>query len=338
MAAALHLPGFMGFGHFGVGAEKRRLLELSAWDTAKKAHQPVHFFFGAFLTLCAFTVAYVAVCFEVRKKFGGGVAAAVALLPQFALAALMLYVARMRRRRHRPTRVWFACALGLALGALYGAHRGNVAWYDKMVKFYGYHDMGDYVNLDPAQDVGQAFMDAGTVYFKESSFVLTRKALAFHNGATYCVAPIVRELLELESPEKAAASGRLMTETNYALPRAGTVDYWAVGTNCCGTTGTDGDGFTCGDTHSMVARAGLRLLDAKERENYLLATQQWSASIGLPVRTPLFFHWVKDPVVSVREIRVEALHELYMYVVIVSVVSLFCHVCFHALLKWRKVL
>merc|ERR1719478_402511 len=79
----------------------------------------------------------------------------------------------------------------------------------------------------------------------------------------------------------------------YVLPDSGTYDWWAVGTNCC--DGTTAANFTCGQVKHPLARSGMRLLSDTQRPYYLLAVQEWSATYGLPVRHPLFFTWVKDP-------------------------------------------
>merc|ERR1719210_2377562 len=102
------------------------------------------------------------------------------------------------------------------------------------MSYYHYKDMTSYVNVDPSVDWGQSFMDSGAIYFKDGSFVLTNKSLAFHNGATFCVAPIVREDLKYHG-----GPGGLETVSGFSVPRSGTVDFWAVGTGCCGADGED---------------------------------------------------------------------------------------------------
>jgi hypothetical protein len=182
--------------------------------------------------------------------------------------------------------------------------------------------MVSYVNVDPGVDVGSSFMDASTIYFKESAYVLTQKALAFHNGATYCVAPIVRQPVQLIPSQ--SHSDVLRTVTGFAAPRSGTIDFWAVGKDCCGKTGTDGPPptFTCGQATSPVARSGMRVLDSNERNMYLLAVQQWSASTGLPVRHPLFFSWAKDPIAEVESLYQLACADFWYGLVITLMVSL----------------
>eukprot|EP00405_Crypthecodinium_cohnii_P006493 CAMPEP_0194778874 /NCGR_PEP_ID=MMETSP0323_2-20130528/69438_1 /TAXON_ID=2866 ORGANISM="Crypthecodinium cohnii, Strain Seligo" /NCGR_SAMPLE_ID=MMETSP0323_2 /ASSEMBLY_ACC=CAM_ASM_000346 /LENGTH=171 /DNA_ID=CAMNT_0039716261 /DNA_START=119 /DNA_END=631 /DNA_ORIENTATION=- len=145
--------------------------------------------------------------------------------------------------------------------------------------------MASYLNIDPETDKGQSYMDAGTVYFKDGSHVLRSHGVSFHNGEMYCVAPIVMG--------NEAGS--------FTTPRSGTVDFWAVGKNCCGISGAD---FSCGDSLSGMAHSGLRSLDERSRSMYLLGVQEWSATNGIPVKHPLFFEWVKDPVSYIDELQV----------------------------------
>jgi len=145
-----------------------------------------------------------------------------------------------------------------------------------------------YVNIDPAKDVGGAYMDAGEVYFKEGSRVDTQRGIAVRSKDTYCAAPIVRE----EAKGQAA-------QANAHPPPAGTVDWWAVGKNCCDPSG---EGFTCGLSGlapQMTPRAGLRQLYDYERHLYRLAVDEWASKFNLPVKHPLFFEWVVDPIADV---------------------------------------
>lgn len=171
--------------------------------------------------------------------------------------------------------MWVAFASGHLLGDRY--------WHREIVQHFIWGDMAQYLDVNPDVDRGQSYMDAGTMYFKEGSYVLADRAVAFHSGSTYCVAPIARAP---EQPATQAING-------FALPTSGTVDFWAVGTDCCGV---NGEAFECGDSRSVVARAGLRVVDETQRSMYLLGVQEFSATTGVPVRHPLFFSWVRDPV------------------------------------------
>lgn len=193
--------------------------------------------------------------------------------------------------RHRSARFPIVLALCSWIALVAGYMLGDRYYWQYLAQYYTYEDMAMYVNVDPSTDRGQTFMDAGQVYFKESSFVATTQAMSFRNRRTYCVAPILRGSLT----STASLSG-------FALPPAGTVDFWAVGVDCCGASG---DEFTCGDTDSIAARSGMRLLRDDLQPFFLLAVQEWTASIGLPARHPLFFTWVRDPLATKEALYVD---------------------------------
>merc|ERR1719245_1026531 len=90
-----------------------------------------------------------------------------------------------------PSRALFALAavLWIALAAcIYGADC-NFWWH--MTSYYGYQDMATYNNIDPSADQGQAYMDAGQVYFREGVRVATDEMVTFRSDGVYCAAPIV---------------------------------------------------------------------------------------------------------------------------------------------------
>jgi len=202
------------------------------------------------------------------------------------------------------------CSLGaLAIGTVLG----DRDYWLYGTNIYSYGDLVSYVDIDPAKDSGQAFMDSGHVYFKEHSYVLRQKFNKFQNGDTYCVAPIVQ-----------GTSGS-------TLPESGTYDWWAVGTNCCGGTGAAN--FTCGQVTSNLARSGMRLLSDTQRPYYLLAVQEWSATFGLPVKHPLFFTWVKDPLATEELLEVESDSNFWWYtwwfLLCATIVSFLLHMFMH---------
>jgi len=174
---------------------------------------------------------------------------------------------------------WAALIAGFVLG--------DRSYWQYSTNMYSYQDLVSYVDIDPARDNGQSYMDSGHVYFHEQSYVLKQKFNKFQNGDTYCVAPIVRGSFQ-------AQAGKVEKSVNgYVLPESGTYDWWAVGTNCC--NGNTAASFTCGDVKSPIARSGMRLLSDTQRPFYVLAVQEWSATYGLPVRHPNFYTWVNDP-------------------------------------------
>lgn len=177
------------------------------------------------------------------------------------------------------------------LALIAGFFLGDRSYWTYKTEIYSYSDLVSYVDIDPAKDSGTSYMDSGHVYFKENSYVLKNRYAKFHNGETYCAAPIVN------GPFKATSSTNNANVVNgYIVPASGSFDWWAVGTNCC--SGKGASNFTCGDIANPLSRSGMRLLSDNERPFYVLAVQEWSATYGLPSKHPLFFHWVKDPLAT----------------------------------------
>lgn len=160
--------------------------------------------------------------------------------------------------------------------------------------YFSLEELDTYINIDPANDRGQTYMDAGQVYFKESTFVAKTKAVAYRENGVYCVAPIIRQPLENQEGVEAVAS-----QGAFTLPPSGTVDFWAVGINCCDPSGA---AFTCGQVDGVGARAGVRLMRDDVRPFFTMAVQEWTAKNNLPARHPLFFTWVADPLWEVEKL------------------------------------
>lgn len=234
----------------------------------------------ALLSTLAFAFNFIALGFELRYE---SFYAAVLFGPGISLLFFLNLsgVAFTRYRRRRPIRGFLAILIGTTVASLAGIAAAGKEYWEYAGQFFAYKEMASYVNVDPSVEVGQSFMDAGVVYFRDGTSVLRNSAIAFHNSDTYCVAPIVRQA----------------SATDAGSNPSGTVDWWAVGTNCCGE---NGNSFTCAEAGSNMARSGLRLLTERDRSMYLLAVQQWSASSDIPALHPLFFEWVSDPIVEIQ--------------------------------------
>lgn len=202
---------------------------------------------------------------------------------------------------------------------------GDRSYWLYTTNIYSYRDLVSYVDIDPGRDNGQSYMDAGHVYFKEHSYVLRQRFNKFRNADTYCVAPIVRGAFEPQAGSKAK------TANGYALPESGTYDWWAVGVNCC--DGTGAANFTCGEVTNPLSRSGMRLLSDTQRPYYLLAVQEWSATYGLPVKHPLFYTWVKDPLETEERFDEQSDTELWQFVwwffLCAFIVSFLLHMFMH---------
>lgn len=275
--------------------------------------EPAEIFLQALTSAVFFGIMFYCVCFELRYQ-NVGVCVLIALLLLFAVLGVT-FGAIACYRMHRPCRKLFVAATVMWGGIIAGYVLGDRFWYSHTVRYFSYGEMASYVNIDPDKDKGQSYMDAGTIYFKENSHVDTTKVVAFHNGQTYCVAPIIMNH-RFGNDQNAT----LQMVNGFSPPASGTVDFWAVGINCCGEKG---DSFTCSDAGSRMARSGARLLDDTARSMYLLAVQEWSATTGLPVRHPLFLHWVVDPIAHAEHLHVGAYSSLFYHAALVFAVALF---------------
>lgn len=208
----------------------------------------------------------------------------------FVVVTTLGYQAAARKGR-RQDAIWgLFMTLSLAIAIVLGTYFGNRHFQLYWRPFYDFAALEAYVNINPNKDNGVSFMDAGQVYFKEGSHVDLTRVVAFKNYDVYCVAPIIRQVLEEEG--KRHKTGGSPVE----LPESGTIDFFAVGVNCCDPTG---DKFTCGDVTNGKARSGLRVLQADHRPFYNMAVTMWSSKYDLPAKHPLFFEWLVDPLAKV---------------------------------------
>lgn len=188
----------------------------------------------------------------------------------------------------QATRATVMRCFGVCLAVILASVAGTDNFYDYMSDYYNYKDLAIYANIDPSIDKGQTYMDAGQVYFKEQTNLDTNHAAVYQNDGLFCVAPILGQTIENQGGKtKVQSSGPTV------VPISGTFDFWAVGKNCC--LPPHGAGFKCGDAGKKSARAGMRLLKDDERPLYQLAVHSWAEKNKLPVRHPLFFEWVDDP-------------------------------------------
>jgi hypothetical protein len=238
-----------------------------------------------------FNAVYFAFSFYHRDRYK----AYIPYVVQFSLlfiTSVVLVFGFMRGGRS----VWFYfICISLFISNGSGAYFGNEN-YEKINYYYTFRGMATYVNINPSLDSGKSFADAGEVYFKEGSRVDTTRAVAFQNSDLFCVAPIVLQVLDEEGNVQEAEE-----------PKHGQ-DWWAVGTNCCNPSG---EGFTCGESTSTLARSGMRLLDSFDLPYYRFAAHQWAAKYHVKSENPLFFHWVSDPLGQVTTYYLMAHRDYY---------------------------
>lgn len=198
-----------------------------------------------------------------------------------------LYWLRINRLTGRK---WhFIYSLLVLVSLFSGIWTGDKIFYSYAYAWYTMNDLASYIMIDPANAKGQSYMDVGRATFKEGTRVDTAYARAFVDRHTYCVAPIVGQPM--------TSMGTATSGSAFQLPPSGTVDFWAIGIDCCLPSGEQ---FECAQVTNTLARSGMRLLRDDQRLFYKLAVQEWSTEFKLPVEHPLFFYWVQDPVEEVE--------------------------------------
>merc|ERR1719316_2422034 len=116
---------------------------------------------------------------------------------------------------YQPTWCIFLFLTSL-VALILGPTLGNMNFWENMQPYYDLQNLNDYALVDPTRMRGQQMMDAGRVQFLQNATLDLRKAYAFQNQDTYCVAPITMYSSDLGS----------------ATP-LNVYDFWAVGINCC---------------------------------------------------------------------------------------------------------
>lgn len=213
-----------------------------------------------------------------------------------------------RVKKGRPARTFLCMGALLFIATVAGWFLGDGNYWLYMATFYNIQDLDTYVNVNPSREPGESFMDAGQIYFKDSTYIAVENAMAFRNNGVYCVAPIVRQPLANQGSYE-----QVKIQGTFDMPESGTFDFWAIGVNCCAP---DGMGFSCGEYSNPYARAGLRLIRDDQRAFFHMAVQEWSAQYGLPTKHPLFFYWVQDPLGTITATKEKGEMRFYTHLAI----------------------
>mmetsp|Transcript_17764 Transcript_17764/g.31091 ORF Transcript_17764/g.31091 Transcript_17764/m.31091 type:complete len:346 (+) Transcript_17764:131-1168(+) len=231
------------------------------------------------------------------------------------------WVARIVFKHGLPSRVRIVLAICLWFALAAGWIGGDQNYGHNMISFLTYQDLSTYADVDPAKSKGQSFMDAGQVYFKEGTEVSTQDMVSFKSRTNFCAAPILGQALRNQK-----GTMEVEVEGDIIIPESGTIDFWAVGTDCCDQSSRT---FTCGQVAHARARSGMRMIREDYRPYYLLAVQEWTARMCptsgedntasghakaaplrcLPARHPLFFTYVEDPVAEETQYYLEAVKD-----------------------------
>ena len=242
-----------------------------------------------------YSVTYGSLCFSIRYHYPNIVNL---LLAAFvSLCVYLWYRVWKQVGKHAPLRNRSVAALCFTTALIFAYWNGDSTYWNYMRPYDELSGLASYVNVDPSLAQGQSYMDSGSIYFKDGTFVSKQHAVAVKSGNVFCVAPIVRQPL---SPQGSQGGD------NFVTPPSGTIDFWAVGVDCCLPSGEE---FNCAEVSSMKARSGVRLLRSDERGLFKLAVDQFSAKFNVRVAHPIFVHFVVDPLATVQGFQLAGHHE-----------------------------
>jgi len=225
---------------------------------------------------------------------------------------IVIITALLAFRTHKRDRdpMWYIFAfIAFLIAALFGMVLGDMNFWYNMQPFYDIENLNTYPSVNPAEDKGQALMDAGRVYFADGVFLDLKRSIGFKNLDLYCVAPIVKGQDQLAS-----------------------YDFWAVGLNCCSGVSSD---FRCGEFNNLHARSGLRLMRDDQRPFFRLAVQQAEAAYNIKATHPLFFYWMQDPVAEMNSYRDDGFKYYLLGIFTHFAFNLFCVIC--AIIGFSKI-
>jgi hypothetical protein len=271
-------------------APKQRLKPPSFQSREGKRINVVGIFAGLFVPWLLFTLVMAVLTFHLHFKMPQlcWVLAGVGIVVALAFGGLAVQKANQliaHDPKYFPTWYAFIFITGF-IGVVLGALLGNSNFWHNMKAYYELQNLNDYSLVDPTRMKGQQMMDAGRVQFLVNSTVDTRRAYAFQNVETYCVAPITVESSALGSPTPLFS-----------------YDFWAVGMNCCSGDATTANpmavNFSCGPVGDLSAHEGVRWMKDSERGFLRLAVQQAESAHKITAIHPLFFHWTANAVEDV---------------------------------------
>lgn len=194
-----------------------------------------------------------------------------------------------------------SCVLAFALGC-YG---GEWNFTNFMQPYYDLNNLAEYTNgIDTNEFLGQQLMDAGRIEFKKGTVLDLGRSMGFKSHDVYCVAPIMTKGSSTSQPLS--------------------VDFWAVGKNCCSGVSAD---FHCAGFSDPHALGAIRMMHDADRPFYRLAVQQAEATYKMTASHPLFFTWVHNADEAVDKYNSKGWLNFVMAVCSYLVLQLFLVLC-----------
>jgi len=253
-----------------------------------------------FVPWILFSLLFADVSFRIHFKLPGlcwgiVVVAALFVLTLGARACMNINQLLKNSPEYQPTWYVFLFITSCAAVVL-GPVLGNANFWQNMQPYYDLRNLNEYYDVDPARMRGEQMMDAGQAFFVEGAVLDLKRAYAFQNVDTYCVAPITVYNKGLGAPTPLSS-----------------YDFWAVGLNCCGGNSTEAFTFQCGPYRSHTARQGLRLMIDQQRPFFRLAVQQAESAHMISSVHPLFFHWTENADADLSSFLADAFRSYAIY-------------------------
>jgi hypothetical protein len=198
---------------------------------------------------------------------------------------------KMFDQQYVPT--WWIFLLITSLVAFFlGMEQGAVCYTSYMKPYYDLKNLEGYSGIDTNDYLGMQLQDAGSISFSSGTTLDLQHSMGFKSKDIFCVSPI-------KSP------------VDQNVPTS--IDFWAVGKNCC--SGTQAD-FHCPGFSDPHASGALRLMSEEDRPFYRLAVQQAEATYKMTASHPLFFEWVHNADESMDNFFKTGWSHFVMYAVI----------------------
>jgi len=183
---------------------------------------------------------------------------------------------------------WYYVTAGLLIAAiLLGSFLGNSNFVANVQPFKAASDLYSYTDVDPSTyKAGSVYLDAGSIDFVENVKVETALGAGFKAGDTYCVAPIVKEGVDME-----------------------VYDFWAVAKNCCAAHAeglnreVKNRQFDCEAWQSVTAHSGVRMVRQDLQEYFRFAIDTAKSMHGLTTQKPMALIWTEAPEVTQAAVR-----------------------------------
>lgn len=227
---------------------------------------------------------------------------------------LIMVVAQNWRQWHEASvhKVSVIVALWLFAALILGSWVGLFAFDCCIGEYWMTQKLEARMNVLPAEPAA-AYANAGSIIFADEARVDPGKSVGYKDGSVFCVAPV--------------ASDAPMD----------TVQFWAVGLDCCGARGT----FVCDDAWNPKAHAGVVIRNStfyeELRNGYLKAVKLAEVTYDIASnKEPIFVRWVSNP--NQVELNIwRAGFGVLLAAIIISALVCGLQACgMHVLLRWGR--